>query len=632
MTKNKLVACVLLAQLFTIGSFAQVSILKKKIEQLIQSKNATIGVAIGGPEDRDTVTVNGTGHYPMQSVYKLHLAVAILDGVDKGKFSMDQKILVKKTDLRPNTWSPMRDAYPDGNIQFLVKELLGYMVSRSDNNACDILFRLLGGPKELNKYVHTIGIKDINIAATEEEMSKSWEVQYTNWSTPFAAIQLLKKVHEKGTLSQKSHDFLWDLLINSINNERIKGFLPEGTVVAHKTGSSATNEQKIMAAANDIGIVNLPDGKHFSIAVFVSDSKDNDSVNSRTIATISKMAWEYYAEKSLLAARQRYDYTNGIDSIINAGAKAKKPFNGSILISQNGRRVYSKIFGYSDIDKKVPLLPNDQFLSSAITNQVTAVIVLQEVEKGHIMLQLPIHNYLPELTDKWADTVTVHQLLTHTSGITAFNKPLAFQPGMDCRYSELGYELLTKIVENTAKTLYANLVQQLFEKANMRNSFYPDAHKFKNLVRDYTEQADGKLDVTLKNMENYTVTGGFVTTANDLLSWNTMLHGGKLLADSNNYKLMTKGYAISTHPLLGTVEYGYGLCIASSDYIIQMGQTGYAPGFISMNLYFPATKTSIIILSNVARDPGNMKSAFTYHTQILNLIKEKSSLVSKTYQ
>jgi CubicO group peptidase (beta-lactamase class C family) len=95
---------------------------------------------------------------------------------------------------------------------------------------------------------------------------------------------------------------------------------------------------------------------------------------------------------------------------------------------------------------------------------------------------------------------------------------------------------------------------------------------------------------------------------------------------------MTNTYATSTHPLFGTIEYGYGLCISSSDYIIQIGQTGYAPGFVSLNVYFPATKTSIIILSNIARDPQNMSNAFAYHTQILNLIKEKSSLVSKTYR
>ena len=585
MKKTKLVVAILITQLSAICSFGQVSVLKKKIEQLIQSKPATIGVAIGGPEDRDTLTVNGSNHYPLQSVYKFHLAMAILDQVDKGKFSMDQKIMVKKTDLLPNTWSPMRDAYPDGNVNFLLKELLGYMVSRSDNNACDILFRLIGGPKELNKYVHAIGIKDINIAATEEEMGKSWDVQYTNWGTPFSAVLLLKKFHEKGILSQKSHDFLHDLMVNSINNNRIKGFLPDGTIVAHKTGSSGTNEQKIIGATNDIGIVNLPDGRHFSIAVFIADSKDNDSVNARTIATIAKMAWEYYAEKTILAARQKFDYTNAIDSIMNAATKAKKSFNGSILISQNGRRVYSKLFGFSDIDKKVPLLPNDQFLSSTITDQVTAVLVLQEVEKGHIMLHMPIRTYLPELTAKWGDTVTVHQLLTHTDGITALDKPLAFQPGTDCRYSQLGYNLLIQIVEKTAKSLYANLVTGLFEKANMRNSFFPDAHKFKSLVRDYTEQPDGKLDVTLKNQENYTVAGGFVTTANDLLNWNMMLHGGKLLADSNNYKLMTNTYATSTHPLFGQIEYGYGLCISSNDYIIQMGQTGYAPGFVSLNVY-----------------------------------------------
>jgi beta-lactamase class A len=633
MTKTKLVAIILIAQLFTISIFAQVSTIRKKIEQFVQSKNATIGVAIGGPEDRDTLTVNGAGHYPMQSVYKFHLAMAILDQVDKGKFSMDQKILVKKADLLPDTWSPIRDAYPEGDIVFLLKELLSFMVSKSDNNACDILFRLYGGPKELNKYVHAIGIKDINIAATEDEMHKSWEVQYTNWSTPFAAIQLLKKFHEKGILSQKSHDFLWGLMANSINGDRIRGFLPEETVVAHKTGSSGINAQtKITAAANDIGIVNLPDGRHFSIAVFVSDSKNNDSVNSRIIASITKMAWEYYAEKTLMAARQKFDYNNAIDSLINATNKAKKPFNGTILISQNGRRVYSKMFGFSDIDKKTALVPNDQYLTSSISNQVTAVLVLQEVEKGHIMLNMPIHKYLPDLNAKWADSVSVHQVLTHTAGIKALEKPLAFAPGTDCEYSQLGYEILVKLLETTAKTTFANLTAALFEKANMRNTFYPDNHKYKNLVRDYIEQADGKLDVTLKNQDNYNPAGGYVTTANDLLAWNMILHSGKLFTDSNSYKRMVTGYAAAQHPVLGNIEYGYGIDISNTDDILQLGQAGFYPGFVTLNVYFPATKTSVIILSNVARNPDVLQMAFFTHMQILNIIKDFSNLVAKTYK
>ncbi len=634
MYKNNLPAGILMLLLLgTTSVYAQITNpLRGRIEDFIRSKNATIGVAIGGPDDRDTLTVNGAGHYPMHSVYKFHLAVAILDQVDKGKFKLDQKILVKKTDLLPGNWSPLRDAYPEAEITMTIKDLLSYAVSQSDNNACDILFRLIGGPKEVNKYIHSIAVRDVNIVATEEETAKSWDVQYTDWSTPFAAVLLLKKFNEKGILSPKNHDLLWDLMVNSLNNNRIKGSLPAGTIVAHKTGTSGTNAQNIMAATNDIGIVNLPDGKHFSIAVFVSDSKDNDSLNSRTIAGITQLAWEYYAEKSLALARQKFDVSAGVDSLINAGIKAKKPFNGTILISQNGKKIYSKVFGFSDIDKKIALLPNDQYVIGSISKQVTAVLVLQEVEKGHIVLQLPIHTYLPDLPAKWADTVTVHQLLTHTHGITALDQPLAFRPGMDFQYSQIGYDLLAKIVEKTSKKSFAALSAELFEKCNMRSTFHPDLHKSKGLVKGYTEQPDGKPELATGSGVNYVAAGGFISTPNDLLTWNTCLHGGKFFADSNNYKLMTTGYATSNHPVFGPVDYGYGITTSNQDNILQLGQSGYTPGYVSLDFYFPASKTSVIILSNLAREPDNLTNTFLTETQILAMIKQQSNLITKTYK
>ncbi len=105
MAKKNLLICLFLSPLFLLSSMGQVTTLKQKIEQIIDSKNAGIGVAIGGPEDRDTIIVNGATHYPMQSVYKFHIAIAVLDQVDKGRFTIDQKIPVKKSDLLPKTWS-----------------------------------------------------------------------------------------------------------------------------------------------------------------------------------------------------------------------------------------------------------------------------------------------------------------------------------------------------------------------------------------------------------------------------------------------------------------------------------------------------------------------------------------------
>ena len=627
MAKKNLLICLFLSPLFLISSMGQVTTLKQKIEQIIDSKNAGIGVAIGGPEDRDTIIVNGAAHYPMQSVYKFHIAIAVLDQVDKGRFTIDQKIPVKKSDLLPKTWSPLRDNYPDGNITPQLKELLYYAVSKSDNNACDILIRLLGGTKEINKYLHAIGIKDVSIAATEEESAKSWEVQYTNWSTPYAAIQLLRKFHDKTLLSPKMHDLLFDLMVNSLKDDRIKGLLPEGTRVAHKTGTSGTNPQNITTATNDIGIINLPDGKHFTIAVFVADSKYNDSANSAIIASIAKAAWDYYLDKSQFAARQHFDVAASIDSLLNTKTKNKTPFNGTILVSQNGRKIYSKVFGFSDFEKKTVLLPNDQYVIGAISTQVTAVLILQEVEKGHILLQKPIRTYLPDLSEKWADTVTVHQLLTHTHGIVDLTQPLAFRPGYDFQYSELGYDLLTKILEAVTNKTFANLSAELFEKCNMRSTFHPDLHKHKNLVKSYTVQPDGKLLADPKREDDYMTTGGFISTVNDLLTWNNYLYGGKLFTDSNNNKLMTTGYAIMKHPVMGKVDYGYGLTISTKDDYLKFGQTGFFSGYVSLNYYFPATKTTVIVLSNVARDTESPTSIFLVHTQILDILKQSNLII-----
>ena len=276
-------------------TLAQKGSLKQKIEQIIQSKRADVGVAIYGFEKNDTLSINGNTHFPMQSVYKLHLAFAVLNSVDKGKLKLNQKIWVSKSDLLHDTWSPLREKYPNGNIELPLKEILTYTVSQSDNVGCDLLFRLIGGTSEVNRYIHSIGIQNIAIMATEQEMSRDWNVQFTNWTTPIASLQLLKMVDEHKILSKDSHAFLWETLLGTTTgNKRLRGDLPEETPVAHKTGSSGKNKNGISAAVNDIGIICLPNGKHFAISVFVSNSLEEDQVNEKIIAEIAKIAWDYY--------------------------------------------------------------------------------------------------------------------------------------------------------------------------------------------------------------------------------------------------------------------------------------------------------------------------------------------------
>lgn len=298
MNKSIYLSCLILLSV-CFHSVAQKNQLSNQIKQVIANKKADVGVSVYGIESKDTISINGDRHYPMQSVFKFHIAMAVLNQVDKGKFSLSQKIHIKKSDLLPHTWSPIREAYPNGEVDLPLSEIIKYTVAKSDNNGCDILMRLLGGPKPINDYIHSLGVKDVAIQANEEEMHKEWNVQFSNWSTPKAITQLLVKFYTENLLSKESFNFLWTTMVEtSTGVNRIKGKLPKGTIVGHKTGTSDTNKAGITAAINDMGIVRLPNGKHYAIAVFVCNTKENEATNDKIISDISKLVWDHYTHKS----------------------------------------------------------------------------------------------------------------------------------------------------------------------------------------------------------------------------------------------------------------------------------------------------------------------------------------------
>lgn len=284
--------------LFCTNAIAQAGVLSDRIDKILEGKNTVTGVAVCTIGSTDTVSVNGSAHLPMQSVFKFHVALAVLDRVDAGVLALDQKIHLTKADLLPDTWSPIRDKYPNAEVSLTIGQLIEYTVAQSDNNGCDILLRLIGGTQATEGYLHRIGSTDVEIKASEEQMHAQWDVQYQNWTTPKSAVWLLSQFCAGKTLSAHSRDFLYGIMESTATGtKRLKGLLPTGTVVAHKTGSSDTNSAGITAATNDIGIVTLPDGSAYAIAVFVSDSSEDNTTNEAIIAEISQAAWQYYNEK-----------------------------------------------------------------------------------------------------------------------------------------------------------------------------------------------------------------------------------------------------------------------------------------------------------------------------------------------
>jgi beta-lactamase class A len=271
---------------------AQSTDLRSQIATIAKSSKGIVGVSILGFEDRDTLSYNGSARLVLQSVMKFPIALTVLHLVDSGKLSLTQMIHIKKKDL-PRTYSPLRDKYPDGNVDVSVSDLLAYMVSKSDNDACDILLKQIEGPKTVQNYMLHLGIRGIAIRASEADQASSWELQYTNWSKPIETTLLLDKFYKGEILSKANTDFLYKLLTASTNfPARLKGLLPAGTIVAHKTGTSGTNAAGLSPATNDIGIITLPNGKHLIISVFVCNSTDDEATRDGIIAKISKAAWD----------------------------------------------------------------------------------------------------------------------------------------------------------------------------------------------------------------------------------------------------------------------------------------------------------------------------------------------------
>lgn len=298
-TKTGLLILILVLVL-TLNSAAQTAeTLRETITRSYAGKKSTIGLSIISSDGADTLSINGNRHFPMQSVFKFHIALTVLSQVQSGKLALDQRVTIRKDQLLPGLFSPLREKYPEG-VTLPISEIIEYAVSKSDNAACDALIRLVGSPLTVEEYFIKSGFQDISIKINEEVMQSNWDLQFQNWITPKTASQILRSFYknEHQQLSPSNHEFIWNTMKQTeTGKNRLKGQLPPGSTVAHKTGWSGTNKDGVTAAVNDIGIVFLPDGDYFFISVFVTDSKEDIETNEKIIADICRLAWDYFAEK-----------------------------------------------------------------------------------------------------------------------------------------------------------------------------------------------------------------------------------------------------------------------------------------------------------------------------------------------
>jgi D-alanyl-D-alanine carboxypeptidase len=305
------------------------------------------------------------------------------------------------------------------------------------------------------------------------------------------------------------------------------------------------------------------------------------------------------------SAQLKDDYAAKIDSLINT--KYPRSFNGIIWITKKSKTKYLKTYGYSNFETKTPFTLKDNFRIQSLSKQITAIIVLREVEKGKIDLHVPISKYLPDFKQTWADTVTVNHLLNNTAGIVDITKPLSFRPGTDYYYSNPGYGLLRPIIEKVTGKTFIEVANSLFKELEMHNSYCYEINKPNaGLIDGYWVSKDSvkrfdfkSLNYTPETWANFIPGGGMISNAIDLNTWDKKLHHGKILKPET-YKLMTNYEITAQHDSFGKdkVGYGYGLRISDKSPVKYLGHSGKGLGFILFKFYIPAKDIDVIVLQN----------------------------------
>jgi D-alanyl-D-alanine carboxypeptidase len=339
--------------------------------------------------------------------------------------------------------------------------------------------------------------------------------------------------------------------------------------------------------------------------------------------------------------------------------RATHTLNAIYSISQDNQTLIKGASGYFDYEAKKPLVPNSRMAIASGTKQMTAAVVLRLQEQGKLNVNDPVSKYLTQESvyfggklPEWADKVTLHHLLTHTSGLPdyifgmkldmtkthkeinhsiaefAAKQTLNFTPGQQFQYSNTGYVLLGLIIEQLAgKDLRVVFKEELFEPLGMKNT---ELATLKQAIdfqqgkakafpkRYFVVPTGGKPQFNLAGydmMLSPFSDGGVVSTLDDLNKWNHGLHNGKVLT-AESYKLMTNGYAEVPAPEGFKSKAGYGIYavqppVGDSFYI----HGGHAIAIRGEYIYVPAKKLAINIISNTdVYVPEPLKGKIDYTT------------------
>ncbi len=303
---------------------SQLPRLEGEIARLAKGAGGAVGVSAIHLETNRRVLLNGSERFPMASTYKVPIAVQLLTRVDKGELRLDQLIQLQQRDLHPGSGT-LTDLFNQPGIALSVRNLLELMMLISDNSATDVCLRLAGGPEAVTARMRAVGINGIDVNRSTVRLIADWagvtklppesewaptlftklsegikpeekkaaaakfDADPRDTATPEAITTLLERIYRKDLLKPESAELLLDIMRRCRTGEaRLKGMLPLGTEVAHKTGT-------IGGTTNDVGIITLPENAgHVAITVFVKASEKEVSARERIIADIARAVHDFF--------------------------------------------------------------------------------------------------------------------------------------------------------------------------------------------------------------------------------------------------------------------------------------------------------------------------------------------------
>ncbi len=313
-----------------------------------------------------------------------------------------------------------------------------------------------------------------------------------------------------------------------------------------------------------------------------------------------------------------------IEALLNQYYEFKE-FNGSALVAEKGKVIFKKGFGNANMEWNIPNTPDTKFRIGSMTKQFTAMLIMQLVEEGKLKLDVPITTYIPDYPKDKGDKITIHNLLTHTSGIpnytdqpsfpsimknpitphdlikTFWDLPLDFEPGTKFQYNNSGYIVLGYIIEKvTGKSYEDVLKEKIFEPLGMNNSGYYHTSEI------IPKRASGydKIGIKYNNTSYLDLSvpysaGSLYSTAEDLYLWDQALYTEKLLSKKYMDKIFTP---YSKPPFADGYGYGWGISkkhldnIKDTLNIVEHG--GTINGFNSLILRITNSKDLIVLLNN----------------------------------